>query len=249
MGDLKKVQFRPSQSVSLRTAAPDLDATGVDLVLGDAVLKLLPGRAVFWPSQRALVLADVHLGKTSTLAANGSPISDCVDGPALESIAKLVAGWSAERIIVVGDLLHAPIGVIEPVIERVAAWRKARIPDQRFTVVLGNHDRRIEKVAARWNLEVCPDRFAIDGCEFVHDPAHASIGVPFIAGHLHPAVSIGVAADRMKLPCFHRAGHGLILPAFSPFTGGALIRPQPGDRVFAVAPHEVFEVPSHVWGR
>lgn len=249
MGDLKKVQLRPSQSASLRTAAPALEATGVDFVFGDAVLKLLPGRAVFWPSQRALVLADVHLGKTSTLAANGSPMSDCVDGPALESIAKLVARWSAERIIVVGDLLHAPIGLTEPVIERVAEWRKARIPDQQLTIVLGNHDRRIEKVAARWNLELCPDRIAVGGCQLVHDPAHASDGVPFIAGHLHPAVCIGTAADRMKLPCFHRSGQGLILPAFSPFTGGALIRPQSGDRVFAVAPHEVFEVPSHVWGR
>ncbi len=64
-----------------------------------------------------------------------------------------------------------------------------------------------------------------------------------LAGHLHPAVSLsGPGRQRERLPCFLFGERVGILPAFGDFTGGAAVRPRPGDRVFAVAEDEVVPI-------
>lgn len=57
----------------------------------------------------------------------------------------------------------------------------------------------------------------------------------------------GRAQDRLRLPCFWftdaaRQAVG-VLPAFGSFTGMHLIDRRPEDRVFAVMPQRVIELP------
>ncbi len=60
-----------------------------------------------------------------------------------------------------------------------------------------------------------------------------------VAVTLAGRAGLGIA----KLPAFIAGPRRLILPAFSRFTAGGRVRPLPDERLYACAPHEVFEVP------
>jgi len=66
-----------------------------------------------------------------------------------------------------------------------------------------------------------------------------------LAGHLHPAVRLsGRGGASVRLPCFRVGASQMVLPAFGDFTGGATIVRTEGERIFAVAPPRVMEVPA-----
>ena len=48
--------------------------------------------------------------------------------------------------------------------------------------------------------------------------------------------------QRLKLPAFWFGPRVGVLPAFGEFTGGAVVSPRPGDRVFVVAGDQVVPV-------
>jgi len=45
----------------------------VTTVRGEELL-LLPQRALWWPAQKTLLVADLHFGKAATLRAHGIPV-------------------------------------------------------------------------------------------------------------------------------------------------------------------------------
>jgi uncharacterized protein len=64
-----------------------------------------------------------------------------------------------------------------------------------------------------------------------------------LAGHLHPALELmGRGRQRLKLPCFWFGAACGVLPAFGLFIGGALIRPAPHDKVYAVTDEQVIAI-------
>ena len=66
----------------------------------------------------------------------------------------------------------------------------------------------------------------------------------FVAGHLHPCVSIGGrGGDRLRLACFHFGDRVGVLPAFGSFTGMHPIARRAGDRVYVVGDDLVAALP------
>ncbi len=66
-----------------------------------------------------------------------------------------------------------------------------------------------------------------------------------LAGHLHPAVRLwGRGGASVRLPCFRIGASQMVLPAFGDFTGGATIVRTAGERIFAIAPPTVIELPA-----
>ncbi|MFY7902844.1 MAG: hypothetical protein ACOVOU_08040, partial [Rubrivivax sp.] len=64
-----------------------------------------------------------------------------------------------------------------------------------------------------------------------------------LAGHVHPAASLGGRGPgRLRLPCFHFGADVGVLPAFGEFTGSRVLPRAPGDRVFVIAGDAVREV-------
>ena len=59
-----------------------------------------------------------------------------------------------------------------------------------------------------------------------HEPPPLGTSGFTLAGHWHPAVSLGSrAGDRLRRPCFVRYPHALVLPAFGGLTGAMTLRP------------------------
>jgi DNA ligase-associated metallophosphoesterase len=213
----------------------------MDVVIAGEPVRLLPERAAFWPRQRVLFVADLHMGKAAAFRASGLgvPEGDLADD--LRRLTQAIARVGARRVIFLGDLLHAAQGVTAQVIAQVAAWRRSHA-DCQFLVVRGNHDRRAGDPPPEWEMD-CADEPHLEA-PFVlrHAPSPADDGY-VLAGHLHPAVRLrGRGGLSARLPCFVVGPQQMILPAFGGFTGAALVRPQAGERIYAIADQAVIPI-------
>jgi len=144
-------------------------------------------------------------------------------------------------MIVLGDLLHAAVGVTPWLVDEVGAWRERAAAGVEVVVVPGNHDTRIGAVAGAWGLRVAGRAMDEGPFGFCHEPCERE-GVYTWAGHIHPLAAIRGRRDSLDLPCFWLGLRCGVLPAFSAFTGGVCVAPDPGDRVFAVGDGRVFEL-------
>ncbi|MFO0829656.1 MAG: ligase-associated DNA damage response endonuclease PdeM [Phycisphaerales bacterium] len=208
-------------------------------VAGESIT-LLPQRAAFWPARRTLLVADLHLGKEETFRSFGIAMPRTVLDETLERLSATARATDAERIVVVGDLVHARRGLTREVVERVAAWRDGFAGAIEY--VAGNHDLRAE-IPEAWRMR---RREPLDApFAFVHDPADVGDGNTYAwCGHLHPTVRLASSTDRLVMPCFVIGVRRAILPAFTQFARGPGYEPTPDERVFAVAERDVVEIPA-----
>jgi DNA ligase-associated metallophosphoesterase len=196
-------------------------AEAIDLVLAGEPVRLFADRALYWPARRRLLVADVHLGKDDAFRAAGIALPTGGTRHDLERLTALIERSGADSLWVLGDLLHGP---------RVdARWReewarfRARHAGVHMLLVEGNHDR----AAARAGLDIEHRREPVDdgpfGFAHAPRPAPETTGARFvICGHVHPVVS--VPGFRGRFPAFALTERQLMLPAFSLFTGGWLVR-------------------------
>jgi DNA ligase-associated metallophosphoesterase len=216
--------------------APPGGAAEVSVVGGRR--ELLAARAGDWPSRRALLVADLHWGKTETFRAHGIALPDGTLGGDLGRLAAALERTGARRVIVLGDLIHHATGLTPALVDAIAAFRR-RLPFD-LVLVRGNHDKASLTVPASWGVEIV-ERELEDGPFLLRHEPVAAEGRYVWAGHLHPQVRLVGRGDSLTLPCFH-LGRGVgVLPAFSEFTGGLLVRRRPGERVFALVEGHVVE--------
>lgn len=216
-----------------------MDARGLQIEVAGERVTLMPQRAVWWPSRRTLLVADLHLGKSETFRAGGIPIPDGVMRADLARLDEALRATEAERLVVLGDLLHAPAGLTEAMIDGFASWRASRPIE--LAIVPGNHDRGLARVAERWRARVTAETELEEPFAFTHDPARAS-GRFTWCGHVHPLASICGGGDSLRVPCFHIGRRAGVLPSFSAFTRGVSVARGADDRLFAIADGMVVEV-------
>jgi uncharacterized protein len=204
-------------------------------------LVLLPERALFQERTGTLVVADVHLGKAAAFRAAAIPLPG---GTTSETLARLSAALDrtrARRLLLLGDFFHAKAGRADRTLAAISKWRE-RHADLGIVLVRGNHDRGAGDPPPEWGFTCCDEPLIEPPFAFRHHPAEEP-GSYVLAGHIHPAVSLaGAGRQRERLPCFLFGQKVGLLPAFGDFTGGAGVRPRPGDRVFVIADDEVVSV-------
>jgi len=208
--------------------------------VADQRLHLLPDRAVWWPARCTLLLADLHLGKASAFRSAGVPVPERTTRADLARLDALLEQFAPERMVILGDLIHAPTGRTAVVLEQVAAWRDGhRSLD--ILLIRGNHDRRSGDPPTSWRMTCSPGAHEDGPFVYRHEPEPHERGY-VLAGHLHPAAALTGAGPPMKAPCFWFGSGVGVLPAFGSFTGTKVVRPKRGDRVFVVGCGEVVDV-------
>jgi DNA ligase-associated metallophosphoesterase len=201
-------------------------------------LLLLPDRAVYWPARKMLLLADVHLGKSASFRAFGLPVPEGSTAKDLSRITKLLRVTHAERLLILGDLIHAKSGRQPEVVDAIRSWRE-EISAIRITLVRGNHDRASGNIPSDWHMEEVEEPQVEDSFVFTHDQP-CDPDRPTFAGHVHPMVHLpDYDGSVATAPCFVFDDRCAILPAFGTFTGGYKVDPAPGRRLFLVAPTRV----------
>ncbi|MCK7595533.1 ligase-associated DNA damage response endonuclease PdeM [Pseudomarimonas salicorniae] len=205
--------------------------------LVDQTLLLLGERAVYWPAQRALLIADLHLGKADVLRRAGILAPRGNTSADLERLTALVDRYRPEALWILGDMLHGPLREA-PWLDR---WRDFRQPHPglEIRVIAGNHDRSLDP--SRLGVERVEGMVELGGLRLTHEPP--AVADPLaICGHLHPCVRLPGLARRW--PAFRLDSTGLLLPAFSLLTGGTLVQRRDGVRCFACVEGNVVPLPA-----
>jgi DNA ligase-associated metallophosphoesterase len=215
------------------------------LDLGHGLIELLPERAVWAPRERALFVADLHLGKATAFRVFGAPAPTGASEETLRRLGALVDELRPERLVVLGDFVHAAPSMTEGLAESLRDWRAQRA-GLACAVVLGNHDARAGGWLAGVGVEIFDAPAVHAGLECRHFPLEdedaLSEGPTTLAGHLHPMTRLrGPGRDSLRLPCFVVCGRQVVLPAFGEFTGGAFVSRRPQARLMAATEIGVFE--------
>ena len=205
-------------------------------------LHLLSERALWWPGERVLFIADLHIGKAATYRALGQPVPGGTTQQNLARLDALVATHAPRHIVFLGDFMHAVQARTPQVLAALDAWRATHAAVA-MTLVRGNHDSRAGDPPAALDIEVVDEPFLLGPFACCHHPqSHATHFV--LAGHLHPVCRLyGPGRDSVRLPCFVSDARQAVLPAFGEFTGGWLIERAPERRFYAVGGETVWALP------
>lgn len=212
----------------------------IDCTLAGERVALLPEKALYWLREKTLFIADFHLGKAAAFRKAGIPLPSGTTTENVKRLSSAVAGTGAQRVVFLGDFLHAKASKQPATEAKFGAWREAH-PKLDLVLVRGNHDAHAGDPCEEWGI-ACVDEGASFGPFVANHHPQPVRGGYVLAGHIHPAVRLSDAGGSFSLPCFWFSPKVGVLPAFGAFTGTALVRPQEGDRVFVVADDEVLRV-------
>ncbi|MFO7706323.1 MAG: ligase-associated DNA damage response endonuclease PdeM [Halopseudomonas sp.] len=205
---------------------------GADVVLhGD--------RALFYPAESALMVADTHFGKAALMRRRGLAVPSGQSRDDLQRLSQLLDEFCPQRLIVLGDFFHHRPMPGEPFLDLFPGWL-AEHRAVSVEAVVGNHDRHAAglEFGLQWHdyLDLGPFRLR-------HEPEQVP-GRHVLAGHLHPVLTLQVAADRLRAPVFWFREQVSVLPSFGALTGGwELPRPSEGKTVLVVE-GELFQGPD-----
>jgi uncharacterized protein len=206
--------------------------------IADESLILYPERALFWERTATLLAADLHWGKDAAFRAGSIPVPS---GSLVDDLARLDTGLArhpTQRLILLGDLLHARESLAPEVIEAVAQWRD-HWTDVEIILVRGNHDRHVRALPDRWRMMEIHGELVEAPFVLRHTPAESDAGY-VLAGHVHPAVELrGKGRQILRVPCFWFGAKTGLLPAFGTFTGVALVHPKSDDTVVGIVENKL----------
>ena len=177
-------------------------------------LMALPQGALFWPSRRALLVADLHLEKASWFARLGQMLPPYDSEASLADLGAIVAATNAEEVWCLGDSFHDRHGC-----DRLPARARAALitltGSTRWTWIVGNHDPGFADHCGGSIVE----EVEVEGLVLRHeaDPAESR---PELSGHFHPKLRITRRGRQVSRRCFVATERKLILPAFGALTGG-----------------------------
>lgn len=211
--------------------------------LAGSELWLLPQRAIYWPEQQALLIADAHFGKAAAYRKLGQPVPHGTTATNLQCLDDLLARFGCRQIIFLGDFLHAPESHAPQTLAALAEWRERHAAIS-MVLIRGNHDRRAGDPPAYLRIQIVNEPLLLGDFALQHEPhEHATHHV--LAGHVHPAYRLsGKGRQSLRLPCFAFGERVSLLPAFGAFTGGMNV-PREG-RIFVIGDGHVWPVAAHL---
>jgi len=210
--------------------------------LAGEVLELLPERAVWWPAQESVVVADVHLGKDQVFRRSGVAIPSSVLDAELAALDRVIERTGCERLLILGDWVHAPPAGGESWPAVIAEWRR-RHRQLTIALVLGNHDRDLAPWLLDWQIEWHEEPLEISGLKLFHE-VDCDMPPAGLSGHLHPVAWLRSGREKLRFPVFARRAEHLVLPSFGRFTGGFDGLDQPDWTLYAAVGHRVVDLTS-----
>ncbi len=188
------------------------------------LLRPLPQGALWWESERVLVVSDLHFEKGSAYAAKGQLLPPYDTGTTLRMVEDLCAEYTPKTVISLGDSFHDRSAELR--LPEVYAERIRRLTASCDWVwVEGNHDPDPpEDLGGR-----ATHCLRLGPLVFRHEPTGEAGEV---AGHLHPAVKVRGRARNLRRRCFATDGSRLIMPALGAFTGGLNVLDEAFEPIF-----------------
>ncbi|HEY1022611.1 MAG TPA: metallophosphoesterase, partial [Flavisolibacter sp.] len=93
-------------------------------------------RSLFWEEEKALVVSDLHFGKTGHFRKSGIAVPQTVYKEDMQRLVSLLHYFKPSQLIVVGDFFHSSANIELDWFKR---WRE-NFSALKITLVKGNHD-------------------------------------------------------------------------------------------------------------
>lgn len=231
------------------TKVPDLAPAYAEVAPG----VFLDGRlALHHPGENWLAISDLHFGYEVSRRRDGGLWPMWGMETVSERLRALIEDHRPETLILAGDIVDSSAAANEAVewLTEIDQLCKATV------LIEGNHDRG--KVTRAFPFV---PSFQTGSFFFHHghlplftEKTDAKSGLIEVTGHRHPSIRLqDGAGTSLKLPAFtmeelpEDSADRWILPAFSPWAGGAKYRPDESAiqlRQWACSSSRVFEIPS-----
>jgi uncharacterized protein len=183
-----------------------------------------PAGALFWPDERMLVIADLHLEKGSAFAKRGVLLPPYDTASTLTRLGRLIERYVPRVVIALGDSFHdggGPARMSDAGRFALNALQRGRD----WLWIAGNHDPDpAENIGGRFAETV-----TLGPLTFRHEPSAIAFHGE-IAGHLHPLARVARRGSAVRRRCFAGDGRRLVMPAFGAYAGGLNVR----DRAIAM---------------
>jgi len=172
-----------------------------------------PAGAVYWPAERAMLVADLHLEKASWFARLGQMLPPYDSLATLQALAEEIERTRAERLYCLGDSFHDRFGC-----ERLPGDARElllRLTSQVDWIwIVGNHDPGFADHCGGRIEEECD----VAGVILRHE-AVVGESRPEVSGHFHPKMRLNLKGRNVSRRCFVASATKLILPAYGALTG------------------------------
>ena len=209
-----------------------------------------------------MIVSDLHFGKTGHFRKAGIPVPPSVYKEDLQRLFQQIQYFQPKELIFVGDLFHSRANLEHELFKK---WR-FDLSALTMHLVMGNHDLHSRKDHDDLDLVIHEEQLHRGEFRCVHDfslnasmppslnasmPPSLNASMPqclnayTISGHIHPGIRLqGNGKQSLRFPCFYFTPTFAVLPAFSRFTGMALIEPNRGDDVYAIVDKAIIQVSS-----
>ena len=175
---------------------------------------LVDGRALYWPGESALLVADLHLEKGSWFASRGTMLPPWDSHATLERLGAAIEACNPRRVICLGDSFHDAAGPLR-LADGAAQQLGALAAGREWLWITGNHDGASPAMLGGTALE----ELELGGVMLRHE-ARPNWPGPEVSGHFHPKWAVEARGRRIVRPCAVLAGQRMIAPAFGAYTGG-----------------------------
>jgi DNA ligase-associated metallophosphoesterase len=171
----------------------------------------LPSGGLYWHSQQALLVADLHFEKMASFARRGQMLPPYDTGMTLSRLEADLRRTGARRLIALGDTFHrVDASSLLTNSDRMRLDTITEMVD--CTWLSGNHDPAPHAIGG-----TCLPELELAGLLLSHEPRRGANGL--ISGHLHPAAHLSMQGRTTRRPCFVHDNRLMILPAYGSSTG------------------------------
>lgn len=169
--------------------------------------------ALWWPTERLLCVADMHLAKSGRIARRGGTLLPPYETrETLDRLAEEIDLLTPTRVVCLGDSFDDDAGAAS--LDPHEAATLASLAAQRDWIwIAGNHDPARHALPGR-----CVTELSTGPLVFRHEAVPGTV-TGEVSGHFHPGISLDLGGRRLRRACFLCDGARLILPAFGAYTG------------------------------
>ncbi len=175
--------------------------------------------ALYAPEFKALLVADLHLEKGTSLARRGVHLPPYDTRESLLQLRAAIAEARPERLIFLGDSFHDG-GARDRIDAADLAMLRSLTSAAETVWITGNHDPAPPADIGGTIVE----EMTLGPVTLRHQPKALAPGEAEISGHLHPAAAVHARGHRIRCRCFIADERRLIMPAFGSYTGALSVR-------------------------
>jgi uncharacterized protein len=188
------------------------------VALAGAEIVADPSGALYWPDERMLVVADLHLEKGSAFAKRGVLLPPYDTASTLLRLGGVLHRYAPRSVVALGDSFHDGGGPRRMSSADRTALRALQ-GGRDWIWIAGNHDAELPRdIGGSFAASL-----GVGQLIFRHLPS-AGIADGEVAGHLHPVARLTQRGRSVSRRCFTSDGRRLVMPAFGAYAGGLNIR-------------------------